>query len=156
MSKYSKYHQLRQVKRSRERSRPQRGIDITATKLKTPEAKAAIPKELLSSLTSIAINVWRARKRLTAIESEELKEEARRTLRHIEAIIEALEQANLKIIDYPIGSRYDIGMPVRVIASEPSPRIKTDKIIDLVKPGIEYQGRLVQLGEVIIGTPVKR
>lgn len=156
MSKKTKYQQLQKRKRVRGcTSPPVARLPKPADRVSNTPGDAAL-KELHALLASLALNAWRAKRRLAAIDTEEMKGEARRTLRHIEAIIEALEQVNLKIIDYPIGSRYDIGMPVKVIASEPTPQIKTDRIIDVVKPGIEYKGKLILPCEIIIGTPIKR
>lgn len=158
MNTRSNYNKRKKSKAKRPNYRERQIAARRNTSISSPVVQNIISTsdEFIYLLTTIALNAWRAKKRLSAIDDEPLKEEAKRTLRHVEAIFEALEQAGCKVTDYQKGNRYDIGMPLKVIAAEQMPGIKMDMIADTIKPVIEYKGKLLQFGEVIVGTPTIR
>jgi molecular chaperone GrpE (heat shock protein) len=82
----------------------------------------------------------------------ETKEEMKRVYRHIEAIFESLRQIGVETID-PVGRVYDSGMALKVISFEPEPGLSNEEIKETIKPSVAWQGRLIQIGEVIVGTP---
>ena len=75
-----------------------------------------------------------------------------RIRRHLEATIESLGDVGVEIHDLH-GRRYDPGMALKVIAFEPTLGLSYDQIIESVKPSITWNERLIQIGEVIVGTP---
>ena len=86
--------------------------------------------------------------------SGEVKEEMKRVYRHIEAIFETLKGLGAEILD-PCGRNYDSGMALKVISFEPTPGVSKEEIKETIKPSVMWQGRLIQMGEVIVGTPSK-
>jgi molecular chaperone GrpE (heat shock protein) len=78
----------------------------------------------------------------------------KRVYRHVEAIFEALKQMGVEYID-PVGRPYDSGMALKVVTFEPTPGLSKEEIKETVKPSVIWQGRLIQMGEVIVGTPPK-
>jgi len=120
--------------------------------------KASIKKvevmqnSFIQALTTIATNVWRARNKMVDSESGEAKEEMKRVYRYVEAVFDALNQIGIEVRDLQ-GRAYDSGMALKVISFEPTPGLSKEEITETIKPTITLQGQLVQMGEVIVGTP---
>ena len=112
----------------------------------------ATPESYIPALSSIATNVWRMKKRIADSGSVTNEVDTNRIHRHLEATIASLEEVGVQIHDLQ-GRRYDSGMALKVIAFEPTPGLFEDQIIDSVKPTITWNERLIQIGEVIVGTP---
>jgi hypothetical protein len=116
---------------------------------------ASSPHEMevvLKAFATIATNAWRAKTKMVNPDTGEAKEEMKRVYRHIEAIFESLNQIGIDTID-PIGRVYDSGMALRVVSFEPTPGLSNEEITETIKPTVAWQGRLIQIGEVIVGTP---
>ena len=107
---------------------------------------------LIKAISSIATNAWRAKNKMVDADSGEAREEMKRVFRHNESIIETLKQIGVETID-PSGRAYHSGMALKVIIFEPTPGLTREEIKETIKPSILWQGRLIQIGEVIIGTP---
>ena len=119
--------------------------------------KAELPisgpdEQWLKTAASIATNAWRAKVKMVDTETNEPKEEMKRVYRHVEAIFEALKQVGVEITD-PIGRVYDSGMALKVVTFEPTVGLSKEEIKETIKPSVTWQGRLIQMGEVIVGTP---
>jgi len=125
-------------------------------KLRKAESSTQKLKGVSSSIekafATIATNAWRSRTKMVDSDTGEAKEEMKRVYRHIEAIIEALKQISVETID-PVGRVYDSGMALRVVSFEPTPGLSNEEIKETIKPSVAWQGRLIQIGEVIVGTP---
>jgi len=107
----------------------------------------------LKALAVIAINAWRAERRIIDPETREPKEGMHLIYRDINAIRDVLEkQAGIEIRD-PVGQNYDPGMALNVVASEPMAGINKEIIKETIKPTIIWRGQFLQIGEVIVGTP---
>ena len=117
-----------------------------------PEIKA--PQFDLKASASIATNAWRAQNKMVDSDTGEAKEEMKRVYRHIEGIIESLTQSGIQIID-PVGRAYDSGMALNVVSFEPTSGLTSEEIKETIKPSVALHGRLIQMGEVIVGTPEK-
>lgn len=112
-----------------------------------------MPPEVTATLVSVATNAWRARNKMVDAETGEPQDDMRRVYRHIEGIFNAFEELGLRTID-PTGKAYDSGMALKVISFEPTPGLSSEEITETIKPSITWQGRLLQTGEVIVGTPI--
>ena len=106
----------------------------------------------LKAFANIATSAWRAKTRMVDPDTGEAKEEMKRVYRHIEAIFESLSQIGVETID-PVGRVYDSGMALKVVTFEPTPGLSSEEIKETIKPSVAWQGRLIQIGEVIVGTP---
>lgn len=114
---------------------------------------SAAEEQRLKALVVIATNAWRAERRILDPETREPREGMHLIYRDINAIRDALEkQAGIEIRD-PVGQNYDSGMALNVVASEPMAGINKEIIKETIKPTIILQGRFLQIGEVIVGTP---
>ena len=131
-------------------------LDVQLTKLKCmvrisqgPEVTSVVDER---ALAAIATSAWRARTRMVDPDTGQAKEEMKRVYRHIEAIFDALKEIGVETID-PMGRPYDSGMALKVISFEQTPGLAEEKIKETIKPSVVWQGRFIQMGEVIVGTP---
>ena len=106
----------------------------------------------LKAFSIIATNAWRAKNKMVDSDTGEAKEEMKSVYRHIEAIYESLRKLGVETID-PVGHAYDSGMALKVVSFEPTPGLSNEEIKETIKPSVAWQGRLIQIGEVIVGTP---
>ena len=116
--------------------------------------KEVINAAIIRALSHIATNAWRAKVKMLDAETGEAKQDMQRVYRHIEAIFENLKSLGIETID-PTGRAYDSGMALKVVGFEPTPGLSKEEIKETIKPSISMQNRLIQMGEVIVGTPAK-
>ena len=64
-----------------------------------------------------------------------------------------LKQMGLTMNDW-VNQPYDAGLPVKVLTFQPTPGLDRDTILETVRPTVIWKDRLLQSGEVIVGTPV--
>jgi hypothetical protein len=136
-------------------------LDDTVTSLygsvlRAKDAKqeyASVPDSTIEkTFALIATNVWRAKNKIIDPKNGEPREEMKKIHRHIEAIQDALTQAGVQTID-SAGRTYDTGMALKVVSFEQSPGIIKEEIKETIKPSVAWKGVLIQIGEVIVGTP---
>jgi len=113
--------------------------------------KEDLDTSILRGFANIATNAWRAKGKMLN-ENGETKEEMKRVCRHVENILDSLNEMGVKIID-PSGTNYDTGMAIKVVSFEKTPGYLKDKIKETIKPTVTFQDCLIQMGEVIVGTP---
>ncbi|GEM_PF-664027 len=111
-----------------------------------------VPTRVIQALATIATNAWRTRNKMTDEDTGEAKDEMKRAYRHIEALFEALSEIGIEIRDMQ-GRAFDSGMALKVISFEPTPGLSREEIAETIKPTVTWQGELIQMGEVIVGTP---
>jgi hypothetical protein len=58
----------------------------------------------------------------------------------------------VKIYDHT-GEEFDAGRSIKVLAYQPTPGLTRERVTDTIKPTIYVHDDLVQIGEVIVGTP---
>jgi hypothetical protein len=109
--------------------------------------------ELSSALGGLATHVWRAAGKTVDPATGEPREEMRRVHRHIQGALDLLKQMGLTINDW-VNQPYDTGLPVKVLSFQPTPGLHRDTVIEAVRPTVIWKDRLLQSGEVIVGTPV--
>jgi hypothetical protein len=111
-----------------------------------------VPPEVAQAFARIGTNAWRAQNKMVDSETGEPKEEMKRVYRHIEAVLDALAQIGVSVMD-PRGRAYDSGMALKVVSIEQTPGLSKETITETVRPSISWQTHLIQIGEVIVGTP---
>ncbi len=77
-----------------------------------------------------------------------------RAYRHLDSIWTVLEQYGIEIIDYN-GETFSSGTSIKVLAYEPTVGLDKETITETVKPSIYKNKSCIQMGEVIVGTPLK-
>jgi hypothetical protein len=119
----------------------------------TPGPEADDLEGLSTAFGGLATQVWRAMGKTVDPATGEPREEMRRVHRHIEGALDVLKQMGLTINDW-VNQPYDAGLPVKVLTFQPAPGLERDTILETVRPTVMWKNRLVQLGEVVVGTPV--
>ncbi len=108
--------------------------------------------ELDGPLADLATHVWRARHRLN--DAAQPADALRRTSRHIDSAVESFRLLDLNLKDW-INEPYDPGLPVKVLTYQPTAGLTRDTVIEVIRPAVLWRGRLLQSGEVVVGTPVE-
>ncbi len=109
----------------------------------------------LGLVCDLSTGLWRLRGKLSEAQSRHHLPEVRRAYRHMEAIWDTLEQAGVSVRDHlneslPEGGVYSL----KAVAFEPTPGLKRECVIETIKPAVYFRGQMIQMGEVIIGTPI--
>jgi len=116
-----------------------------------PEAESF--DELSPALGGLATQVWRAIGKTVDPATGEPREEMKRVHRHIEGALDVLKQMGLSMNDW-VKQPYDAGLPVKVLSFQPTPGLDRDTVLEAVRPTVIWKDRVLQLGEVVVGTPV--
>lgn len=120
--------------------------------------EAAAHEELaaffLAVLCEVGTNLWRLREKMVGPQGREPLADMRRAYRHLEAAFDTLAQAGIDIHDHtnepvPEGGVYAL----KVVAYEPTPGLSREHVIETIKPTVSFRRRIIQMGEVVIGTP---
>ncbi|MET7751979.1 hypothetical protein [Micromonospora sp. NPDC005367] len=121
-----------------------------ATPAETPvPAVNAAPDE--SALATAATNLWRAERKLTA-PGERPTARDRQAARYLRTCAEALADAGLVVQDHD-GDAFNSGRALEVLVYQENPGLTGETVLETVRPSIYLHGRLVQMGQVIVGTP---
>ncbi len=118
-----------------------------------PQPGAEGSDEFSTALGGLATQVWRAIGKTVDPATGEPREEMKRVHRHIEGALDLLKQMGLTMNDW-VKQPYDAGLPVKVLSFQPTPGLDRDTVLEAVRPTVMWKDRLLQLGEVIVGTPV--
>jgi hypothetical protein len=82
------------------------------------------------------------------------REEMRRVFRHVESGWDVLAQAGVEILDHT-DAPFSPGQSLKVIEYQPTPGLGREKVLETIKPTVYLKKHMVQMGEVIVGTPVQ-
>ncbi|MFB9907496.1 hypothetical protein [Allokutzneria oryzae] len=97
------------------------------------------------SLADVATAVWRL--------STKLADESSPARRHAQTAMDALAEAGIEVQSYR-DQGFDPGLAIRVLAFQPRPGLARETIVETVRPTIYLHGKVIGMGEVIVGTPV--
>jgi hypothetical protein len=121
-----------------------------------PESKSKSDSldESLKFIANLGTDIWRVREKMLKPGTDEPLDEMRKAYRHLSSTWEKLRDAGFKIQNHtgekmPKGGIYQL----KVLAYQPEPGLNCEVIIETVKPSIYYKDRMIQMGEVIVGTP---
>lgn len=109
---------------------------------------------LNGSVANIVTNLWRAKMKMVEPGTGEPKEDTRRIYRHIEGALETFTQLGLTMTEM-VNQPYDAGLPVKVLTFQPTPGLKRDTILEVVRPTIIWRDTLLQMGEIVVGIPAE-
>lgn len=126
-----------------------------------PEARPEMPKltpeerQLTKLYTTFATNAWRLKRQILDAETGEPKEGFERVARYVASMEGALEDAQVKTVDYD-GRPYDEGDAVKVITFESRADLKRDEYVETLLPTVQWtnaEGKmtLLQMAEVVVG-----
>jgi hypothetical protein len=109
---------------------------------------------VMNLLSNVGTGLWRLRNKMVQPGTGEPLDEMRRAFRHLQSTLDVLEEAGVEILDHtgelvPEGGIYSL----KAIAYQPTPGINRERVIETIKPTIYFKDQMIQMGEVIIGTP---
>jgi len=107
------------------------------------------------AVCTLATSLWRLRQRMTDPETGRPYEETRRSYRHVESAWEALSEAGVEIQDHT-NQPFDPGLSLSAIAFQQTPEIARETVIETIRPSVYLQGRMIQMGHVIVGVPIQQ
>jgi len=120
-----------------------------------PESGSEPPaSELVKLLADVGTGLWRLQSKMLPAGASQPSAENRRSYKQLEAILDTLTAANVQIRDhtgeaFPRGGIYNI----KVLAYEPTSGLAREQVVETIKPTIYLKDRVIQIGEVVIGTP---
>jgi len=107
------------------------------------------PRAWLDLVTCVATSVWTLRRKLAQSTGSP---EMDRLRIHVDAIHDALRQAEVEIQDYPVGP-YHPGMAVEIVVFQPQPEVEQELIAATVRPAVFWRGQMIQRGQIVVATP---
>jgi hypothetical protein len=128
---------------------------VMADQTSTPKTDPEEEKKQARMFADVCTGLWRSRQKMMQPGTDRPLEEMQKVYRHFEAAWDALKQAGVDVRDH-LGEQYFYGSDLDVAAFEPRPGINRETIVDTIKPTIIWNGRLIQVGQVIVGTPEKQ
>jgi hypothetical protein len=106
-----------------------------------------------AALATAVTNLWRAQRKLTAA-GERPSPRDRQASRYLRTCTEALADAGLVVQDHD-GDAFNPGRALEVLVYQENPALTAETVIETVRPSVYLHGRLVQMGQVIVGTPAQ-
>ena len=103
-------------------------------------------------LAAVATGLWRMRTKMVEPETGLPLPGMRPLYRHLEATWDALAAAGVEIQSLD-GAAADPGLALSVVAYQPTPGLDRDRVVETIRPGVYRNSRVIQQGEVIVGTP---
>jgi predicted metal-dependent phosphotriesterase family hydrolase len=105
----------------------------------------------LSELATIA---FRLSGRIYEPGTIRIRDEMKGVGRQVEALCDLLDSAGIEIVDHTGQKTPSTGaFQQRVLALERVEGLTCETVIETVKPTVRYKGRVLQVGEVILGAP---
>ena len=113
-------------------------------------------RERLRFLADVATGLWRIRRNMVDRSAGRLADarpldEMRKPCRWLVSTWDALQRHGLEIQDHS-GDRYVAGQSLKA-HFEAAPELHEDTITDTIMPTIYFNGEVIQMGEVVVGTP---
>jgi hypothetical protein len=119
-----------------------------------PDPSQPLDQMPVALIKEIGTNLWRLKKKLVQPASVQPSEEMRAAYRHMEALWDALAEADIKILDHTGEKMPKIGVvALKVLAYQPNPNITYEQVQETIKPSIYLKQRMIQMGEVIVSKP---
>lgn len=112
----------------------------------------SITPQMLKAMCGLATNIWKIKMKMVDLNSGAVLDEMKRAYRHVEASIESLNEFGLTIKDHT-GEAFDYGLALRVITTQHMQGATKDTVIETIRPSVFWRGKMVQMGEVVVGTP---
>jgi hypothetical protein len=118
----------------------------------SPKSANELPDYEKRLILAIATNLWRTRQKMVD-SSGQPQDEMRKAFRHVRAMWDALLENGVEIQDHT-NQPFHLGQVLNAIAFEPTVGLVRDTVIETVKPSVYVRKKLIQTGDVIVGTPV--
>jgi hypothetical protein len=112
-------------------------------------------RELERVLAETATGLWRLADRFGArstMDSDADGSRWRSARRQLERIVETLTDSGIRIEDHR-GRPFHPGLPLEVVAYQPTPGLRQETVIDVERPSVYRGAMLIQRARVVVGTP---
>ena len=138
-------------------TRSAKGLESESSAQEQPVVPLDQTAELIQLLADVATGLWRLRSKMLAPRTQSLLEEHhRRSYKQLESIFDIVKEAGVQIRDHTAEAVPGGGIhTLKVLAYEPTPSLSREEVIETLKPTILFKDRVIQTGEVIIGTPTE-
>ncbi|MGA2032915.1 MAG: hypothetical protein ABSG68_11695 [Thermoguttaceae bacterium] len=119
-----------------------------------PSTEHANSRVLARFLAEVGTNLWRLRLKMLQPGTDQPLEDMRRPYRHVQSMWDTLTQEGVDIHDHtgeivPEGGVYGL----KVLASQPTPGVGREMVLETIRPTIRYRKQTIQMGEVILAKP---
>ena len=112
--------------------------------------EAGSQEELIAKLGT---GLWALRSRILPLgDQADLSREMRTLFLTFQSTWNEFIQQGVEVKDHT-GERVVGGEAFHIVGSQPMPEVACDQVIRTISPSIYYQDRLIQRGEVLVGTP---
>jgi hypothetical protein len=113
----------------------------------------AAPDGLSARVTAdVATGLWRMRNRMVEPGADRPPPELRALYRHLESTLDTLTNAGVEIQSHD-GDVSDPGLALSVVAYQPTTGLDRERVVETIRPTVYLGGKVIQQGEVIVGTP---
>lgn len=116
-------------------------------------AKPAEPSVDDKFIAELATGLWRVRARMVDPTTDHVLESMKRPFRHLESVWDLLRSAGIEIQDHT-SEAFNSGLALSVIAFQPTEGLERERVLETIRPSIYRGERVVQMGQVIVGTPM--
>ncbi len=120
-----------------------------------PEPERAPPGVLdAESVAAVATALWRMRNKMVDPGTDRPQPELRGLFRHLDSAWDALHDSGIEVQSHD-GLATDPGLALSVVAYQPTAGLDCDRVVETIRPTVYLNGRTIQQGEVVVGTPVE-
>jgi len=104
---------------------------------------------------NLGTGLFRIRKSMIDPESNKVRDGYSRAMRHLESVLDVLEEKGVKIMDHT-GEEWVDGRSISAIAFQPMVGYTKEIILETIRPSIFVEKKHVQQAQVIVGTPTDK
>ncbi|NUR00939.1 MAG: hypothetical protein HOY79_31750 [Streptomyces sp.] len=123
-----------------------------AARRSAASATARVEELDTARLAEAATGVWKAERRLDGQDDGPGKA-SRQISRSVRTARRALQEGiELRIQDHD-GDDYDPSLSLKVLSFEDDPALTREIVLETFMPSVYFRGRLIQMGEVVVGRP---
>jgi hypothetical protein len=106
-------------------------------------------------MAEVGTGLWRLRKKMVQPDTNRPHDEMRSAYRHLESVWDVLSQFGLEIRDHTGEAVPETGTyALKVITYQPTAGLVRERVVETIKPSIYWNNDTLQIGEVIVGTPI--
>jgi len=131
-------------------------IDLIARLLESGDEKGGKDRaDINRVMAEVGTGLWRLRRKLVQPGTDRPHDETRGAYRHLESVWDALKQHGIEIRDHTDEPVPETGTyALKVITYQPTAGLTRERVVETIKPSIYWNSDTLQVGEVIVGTPI--
>lgn len=117
-----------------------------------PDGTSEPPLDL-KALAEAATSLWRAQRKLDQ-SGDAISSQGRQSGRYLRTCRDALTDLGVVIQDHD-GEPHHPGLSIEVVVIQPDPTLTEETVLETVRPTIYFQEERIQMGQVVVGRPVR-